>query len=125
MNMKELPLQNWDYAMGQEDWYPPILPALKDVTVEQALWKPEGQAANSIWENVRHLLYYKRRLLARLKERRFLMKESAMTRRFSFMTQVRGMEYGPGATSGCSCRFTTEDGRDDGGGDHRIAAPNT
>lgn len=66
MNMKELLLQNWDYAMGQEDWYPPILPALKDVTVEQALWKPEGQAANSIWENVQHLLYYKQRLLARL-----------------------------------------------------------
>ncbi|PJN57257.1 hypothetical protein PAEVO_39910 [Paenibacillus sp. GM2FR] len=66
MNMKELLLQNWDYTMGQEDWYPPILPALKDVTVEQALWKPEGQAANSIWENVQHLLYYKQRLLARL-----------------------------------------------------------
>ncbi len=67
MNMKELLLQNWDYAMGQEDWYPPILPALKDVTTEQALWKPEGQAANSIWENVQHLLYFKQRLLEILK----------------------------------------------------------
>ena len=44
-----------------------------------------------------HLLYYKRVCSRDWKERRFLMKESAMTRRFSFMTQVRGMEYGPGA----------------------------
>ncbi|WP_456288328.1 DinB family protein [Paenibacillus sp. AK002] len=69
MNMKELLLQNWDYAMDQEDWYPPILPALKEVTLEQALWKPEGEAANSIWENVQHLLYYKQRLLGRLEGR--------------------------------------------------------
>ncbi|KZS44615.1 hypothetical protein AWU65_31740 [Paenibacillus glucanolyticus] len=66
MNMRELLLLYWDNVMEQEDWYPPILPALKDVTAEQALWKPEGEAANSIWENVQHLLYYKQRLLARL-----------------------------------------------------------
>nr|WP_231638668.1 DinB family protein [Paenibacillus sp. JCM 10914] len=52
--------------MEKEDWYPPTSHALQDVTSEQALWKPEGLAANSIWENVQHLLYYKQRLLARL-----------------------------------------------------------
>lgn len=66
MNMREVLLKNWDYCMEQEDWYPPMLHALKDVTVEQALWKPQGQAVNSIWENVQHLLFYKERLLERL-----------------------------------------------------------
>ncbi|MCJ8013119.1 DinB family protein [Paenibacillus sp. KQZ6P-2] len=66
MSIRNLLLQNWDYCMGKEDWYPPLQDALKDVTPEQAVWKPEEGAANSIWENVQHLLYYKERLLGRL-----------------------------------------------------------
>jgi len=66
MRLRDVLLQNWDYVMDQEDWYPPALDALKNVTMEQALWKPEGSPVNSIWENVLHLLYYKQRLLARL-----------------------------------------------------------
>lgn len=66
MSLRDVLLQNWDYVMDQEDWYPPALDALKGVTAEQALWKPEGSPVNSIWENVLHLLYYKQRLLARL-----------------------------------------------------------
>lgn len=66
MSLRDVLLQNWDYVMDQEDWYPPALDALKDVTAELALWKPEGSPVNSIWENVLHLLYYKQRLLARL-----------------------------------------------------------
>lgn len=66
MSIRSLLLQNWDFCMDQEDWYPPLLHALKDVSLEQALWKPEEGAVNSIWENVQHLLYFKERLLKRL-----------------------------------------------------------
>jgi uncharacterized damage-inducible protein DinB len=67
MSIRNLLLQNWDFCMEEEGWYPPLQPALKDVSLEQALWKPAEGAANSIWENVQHLLYYKERLLARLR----------------------------------------------------------
>lgn len=66
MNVRNLLLQYWDFSMDQEDWYPPLADVLKEVTLEQALWKPEKGAANSIWENVQHLLYFKERLLRRL-----------------------------------------------------------
>ncbi|MWV44437.1 DinB family protein [Paenibacillus sp. HJL G12] len=66
MSVRNLLLQYWDFCLDQEDWYPPLMHALKDVTFEQALWKPEIGAANSIWENVQHLLYFKERLLKRL-----------------------------------------------------------
>lgn len=65
---REVLLQNWDYCMEKEDWYPPMSDALKDLTAEQAVWKPSEGPANSIWENVQHLLFYKKRLLARIRE---------------------------------------------------------
>lgn len=65
--ISEVLLQNWDYVMDTEDWAPPLADALNGVTREQALWKPEGRAANSIWETVNHLTYYKERLLQKLK----------------------------------------------------------
>ena len=52
----------------EEEWYPPISEALKNLTVEQACWQPEGAASNTIWENVNHLLIFKERLLSRLHE---------------------------------------------------------
>ena len=67
MSIRNLLLEYWGYCMEKEDWYPPLQPALQNVSFEQALWKPADGAANSIWENVQHLLYYKERLLARLK----------------------------------------------------------
>ncbi|MDR0269881.1 DinB family protein [Paenibacillus sp.] len=67
MSIRNMLLQNWDLCMEEEGWYPPLQPALKDVSLEQALRKPAEGAANSIWENVQHLLYYKERSLARLR----------------------------------------------------------
>ncbi|WP_339313045.1 DinB family protein [Paenibacillus sp. FSL M7-0896] len=60
-------IENWDYVMDVEDWQPPLSAALEGVNNEQAVWKPEGAAGNSIWENVNHLTYYKERLLRKLK----------------------------------------------------------
>jgi uncharacterized damage-inducible protein DinB len=66
MNSKELLLQEWTFTYDQEDWYPPLRIALDGVNAAQASWRPAGEAANTIWENVSHLLYYKERLLHRL-----------------------------------------------------------
>ncbi|MRN51755.1 DinB family protein [Paenibacillus monticola] len=65
--ISEVLLQNWDYSMDVEDWSPPLSDALAGVDHLQASWKPQGGAANSIWETVNHLTYYKERLLKKLK----------------------------------------------------------
>ena len=67
MSQIQVLLQRWDECFGQEDWYPPLVPALEGVTAEEAAWKPEGEAVNSIWENVNHLLYYKEYHLQRMR----------------------------------------------------------
>ncbi|WP_145136903.1 MULTISPECIES: DinB family protein [Paenibacillus] len=67
MSQTQVLLQRWDECFGQEDWYPPLVPALEGVTAEEAAWKPKGEAVNSIWENVNHLLYYKEYHLQRMR----------------------------------------------------------
>lgn len=66
MNRMELLVHEWECTYDKEDWYPPLKHALDGVTVAQASWRPEGEAANTIWENLSHLLYFKERLLHRL-----------------------------------------------------------
>ena len=67
MNRIDLLIHEWDFTYDKEDWYPPIQHALSGLTAAQASWRPPGEAANTIWENVSHLLYYKERFLERLK----------------------------------------------------------
>lgn len=66
MDTKELLLHEWKCTYDQEDWYPPLRDALAGLNAAQASWKPVGEAANTIWANVSHLLYYKERFLHRL-----------------------------------------------------------
>ncbi|CAG9614998.1 hypothetical protein BACCIP111899_04232 [Bacillus rhizoplanae] len=66
MNRTESLLQNWDFCYDKEDWYPPLADALKVLTAEQADWRPAGEHANTIWETVEHLIFYKERLLKRI-----------------------------------------------------------
>jgi len=66
MNRIDLLRAQLDSTYDQEGWYPPLQPALAGLTAEQASWRPAGEAVNTIWENVNHLLYYKRRLVTRL-----------------------------------------------------------
>jgi hypothetical protein len=68
MNKIELLLTQWGYCYDDTewDWYPPLTQALKGLAAEQADWRPQGDAANTIWENVQHLIFYKERLLKRL-----------------------------------------------------------
>lgn len=65
MKRIELLLSGWDFSYDQEDWYPPLLDALKGVSADQAGWRPEGSEVNTIWQNVNHLIFYKERLLRR------------------------------------------------------------
>jgi hypothetical protein len=66
LNKIELLLHGWDCCYEKEDWYPPLTDALKELTAEQANWRPEGEHVNTIWENVYHLIFYKERLLKRM-----------------------------------------------------------
>lgn len=66
MDKIELLLREWDFCYDEEDWYPPLLEALKGLTAALADWRPEGGSVNTIWETVNHLIFYKERLLTRL-----------------------------------------------------------
>ncbi|ALC87402.1 hypothetical protein AM499_17455 [Bacillus sp. FJAT-22090] len=66
MNQSELFLRMLDTTFNEESWYAPLQPAINGLNAEQAMWRPVGEAANTIWENVNHLIYYKERLTANL-----------------------------------------------------------
>ncbi|WP_103109692.1 DinB family protein [Brevibacillus reuszeri] len=71
MNRMELLLHEWKCTYDKEDWYPPLRDALTGLSAAQASWRPDGLAANTIWENVSHLLFFKERLLHRLQNTEF------------------------------------------------------
>ncbi|MFS0593782.1 DinB family protein [Cytobacillus horneckiae] len=68
MSKKEILQNGVKQAFYEEEWYPPISEALKNLTAAQACWQPEGKAGNTIWENANHLLTFKERLLSRLQQ---------------------------------------------------------
>jgi uncharacterized damage-inducible protein DinB len=68
MSKKEILQNGVKQTFYEEEWYPPISEALKNLTAAQACWQPEGKAGNTIWENVNHLLTFKERLLSRLQQ---------------------------------------------------------
>ncbi len=66
MNRMELLRHELELTFDKEGWYPPLADALKGITATQASWRPSGEAANTIWEIVNHMLFYKERLLQRV-----------------------------------------------------------
>lgn len=66
MNKSELLRHGWATSYDKEDWFTPVGDAVQGIGAEQASWKPEGGRANSIWETLNHLTFYKERLLKRL-----------------------------------------------------------
>ncbi len=66
MDRKSILLQYWQLAAESEGWYPPYADALNGVDASLASWKPEGNAANTIWETVTHVTHFKERLLRRI-----------------------------------------------------------
>lgn len=67
MNVIDLLLYEIEHTYNKDDWYSPVELVINDLTVQQAVWKPENKTINSIWEITAHLLYYKERLLLRLR----------------------------------------------------------
>ncbi|RHW43455.1 DinB family protein [Neobacillus notoginsengisoli] len=65
MDVRTLLLQQWASCLDKEDWFPPLEKVLKDVSFEQAIWKPVEGGMHSIWELVCHLLFYEKRYLMR------------------------------------------------------------
>lgn len=65
MMKSELLRLNWEICYDKEDWFLPVAEAVSGVTAEQANWRPDGGRANTIWETLNHLIYYKERLLKR------------------------------------------------------------
>ncbi len=69
MNRNDLLVKVLDSTYDKESWYPPFKDAIEGVTAEQASWRPAGEAANTIWQNVNHLIYYKERTAANMEGR--------------------------------------------------------
>lgn len=68
MNGIDLLRHNLDITYDKDEWFAGLRMALEGVTVEQANWRPAGEGANTIAEITAHLLFYKERLLQRLRE---------------------------------------------------------
>ena len=86
MNRKEVLLKTWQIANEKESWFAPVRKALENINASQALWKPAGlEGFNSIMEITHHLLYYKLRFLARLKETAF---EQMATNEATFVARL-------------------------------------
>lgn len=56
LNRKDLLLNVLDSIFDKESWYAPLKNAIEAITVEQANWRPTGEATKTIWENVNHLI---------------------------------------------------------------------
>jgi uncharacterized damage-inducible protein DinB len=66
MNAKQVLLLQLDACHDQNTWFVSLINSIKDLTEEQAMWKP-NEATNSISEIIHHLIYYNQRHLYRLK----------------------------------------------------------
>ena len=64
--LKDTLLQQFTACYDENGWFVAVRNVIEGVTVEQAVWKPEG-ADNSIWETLAHLSYYNNAYLQRFK----------------------------------------------------------
>ncbi|MDQ3062320.1 MAG: DinB family protein [Acidobacteriota bacterium] len=66
MTTKETLLEQFAACYDENGWFVALKNAVKNLTAEQAVWKPEN-LDNSIWEIVRHLNFYNEAYLKRFK----------------------------------------------------------
>ncbi len=64
--MKEMLLAQFTACYDENHWFDALKNALKNLTAEQAAWKPDG-ADNSIWEILSHLNFYNYAYVERFK----------------------------------------------------------
>ena len=65
--IKETLLKQFSTCYDENGWFVAVRNVLEGVTVEQAVWKPEGPDVNCIWEMLSHLTYYNHAYLQRFK----------------------------------------------------------
>lgn len=66
MTTKEILLEQFAACYDENGWFVALKNALKNLSAEQAAWKPEN-SDNSIWEILSHLNFYNERYLKRFK----------------------------------------------------------
>lgn len=66
MTTKVTLLEQFTACYDENGWFVALKNAVKNLTAEQAIWKPEN-LDNSIWEIVRHLNFYNEAYLKRFK----------------------------------------------------------
>jgi uncharacterized damage-inducible protein DinB len=70
MNVKETLLRQFDKCFETNGWFVALKNTIKDLTAEQAAWKPDG-SDNSIWSLLSHMNYYNNAYLERFQGREF------------------------------------------------------
>lgn len=66
MTRKEILLRQFTLAYDENGWFVALKNALRNLTAEQAAWRPEN-LDNSIWEILAHLNYYNFAYIERFK----------------------------------------------------------
>lgn len=66
MTTKEILLEQLTVCYDENGWFVALKNALRNLSAEQAIWKPEN-LDNSIWEILAHLNFYNERYLKRFK----------------------------------------------------------
>lgn len=64
MTAKEILLEQFTACYDENGWFVALKNALRNLTAEQAIWKPEN-SDNSIWEILSHLNFYNEAYLKR------------------------------------------------------------
>jgi uncharacterized damage-inducible protein DinB len=64
MTAKEILLEQFTACYDENGWFVALKNALRNLTAEQAVWKPEN-SDNSIWETLSHLNFYNEAYLKR------------------------------------------------------------
>ena len=64
MTMKKILLEQLNIAFDENGWFVALKNGLKNLTAEQAAWKPD-ELDNSIWGTLAHLNFYNERYLRR------------------------------------------------------------
>jgi len=59
-------LEFWDELWAKSMWYPALNLAFKDLSPQQAAWKPQA-GRNSIWQNLNHLCFWREVVVGRTK----------------------------------------------------------
>lgn len=65
ITIKDLVRDHLEHTFEKEAWQPSLAIAVEGLTAAQAVWKPSPER-HSIWQIVRHLLHWKRGVLAAL-----------------------------------------------------------